>query len=88
MYMLGLDEDAYKEIWHAPEGHVYATQFRRQGERDWMFADYALSKNIAYNWFASVIGDNYGGSEYRIVILSRYPPCSVSQIVKHFEAKK
>lgn len=83
MSLLGLNERDYTYIWNAPEGNDYATQFRRQNEKDWYFSDYALSKQTAIDWLVTHTQDQALSVEYRIVRLSRYPPCSVVQVIMY-----
>lgn len=86
MILSGLSEEDYVEIWQAPEGNDFAVQFRRETERDWCFTDYALSKNTAMNTFNSFTQNANSGVEYRVVRLSRYPPCSIVQVITYFES--
>lgn len=88
MILTGLAENNYAEIWNAPEGNDYAVQFRRQGEKEWYFSDFALSKKTAMNWFAYQTKDSPTTTEYRVVKLSRYPPCPVVQIISYRGAQK
>lgn len=85
MIITGLEEKDYAEIWCAPEGNDYATQFRRQNEREWVFTDFALSQKTALLWFTSSTQNPAYGVEYRVVRLSRYPPCSVVQILNYYK---
>lgn len=84
MILIGLDERDYAEIWQALEGNEYATQFRRENERDWSFTDLALSKKTASEWFRNATQNPTNGVEYRIVRLSRYPPCSVVEVICYY----
>lgn len=87
MVITGLDESCYTEIWQAPEGNDYASQFRRRDEREWSFTDFALSKKTALNWFSEATQHASPGAEYRVVRLSRYPPCSVVQVISYYREK-
>lgn len=83
MVITGLDEDCYADIWNAPDGNDYAVQFRRKDEKEWSYMDFALSCKTALNIMADASGNLAYGTEYRVVRLSRYPPCSVHQIIKY-----
>lgn len=82
------DEADFRTIWSAPEGNEYAVQFRREGERDWNCAEVALSKQTASKWFSDITQAPAYGVEYRMVKLSRYPPCPVNQIISYFKEGK
>jgi len=87
MVLSGLDESCYEDIWNAPAGNEYAVQFRRKDEKEWNYMDFALSKTTALNIMASSMGNLAFGTTYRVVRLSRYPPCSVQEIIKfHVES--
>lgn len=83
MVLNGLDESDYKIIWSAPEGHDYALQFRRQNERDWVFSEIAINKQTATKWFKQCVEKGTYGIEYRVVRVSRYPPCAITQIINY-----
>lgn len=87
MFFTNLDQECYEDIWHAPEGNDYAIQFKRDGEREWSILDYAVSKPTAIELYNDTVVDGFSGTEYRLVRLSRYPPCSVQQILKSHKAK-
>lgn len=78
-----LDENEYGQIWSAPNGNEYAIQIRAVGDREWVTSEFAISKITALNWLASMIDHGRFGTEYRVVKLSRYPPCSVTEVVKY-----
>lgn len=88
MVLTGLDDECYKDIWNAPDGHDYAVQFRRQGEQTWIYSDFAMSHERAVVWITNCTQTSYGGSEYRLVKLSRYPPCSITQIIRYYKDKE
>jgi len=79
-----LDETEWSEVWHAPEGNDYTVQYRRSGEKAWFITAFALSKATAIEWFNNATSSPMEGCEYRIVKLSRYPPCSVAAVIKYF----
>ena len=82
------DEHDFSAIWSASEGNDYAVQFRRENEREWTCSEIALSKQTAINWFQGVMQNPAYGVEYRVVRLSRYPPCPVTQIISYFKDKQ
>lgn len=85
MIISNLTDDDYQSIWEAPEGNEYATQFRREGDREWSFTDIAITRKTAYEWFSSCVQQAAYGVEYRVVRLSRYPPCTVVQVISHYK---
>lgn len=87
MVLTELDDDCYKDIWHAHDGHDYAVQLRRIGEKTWVYCDFAMQHKKAVEWMVNCSQTSYGGSEYRIVKLSRYPPCSITQVLRHYKDK-
>lgn len=82
------DEHDFSAIWSASDGNDYAVQFRREGERSWTCSEIALSKQTAIDWFRGAMQNPAYGVEYRVVRLSRYPPCPVTQIVSYFKEKE
>lgn len=83
MVLNGLDESCYTDIWNAPEGNDYAVQFRRKDESLWSYIDFAICYKTASAVMSKSVGNLAFHSEYRIVKLSRYPPCSVCEIIKY-----
>lgn len=79
----GLSESCYREIWEAPEGNDYAVQFRRENERDWCYIEFAISQRTSLQIFGESVKNGMTSAEYRVVRLSRYPPCSVTAVIKY-----
>jgi len=88
MFFSDLTSDCYEDIWNAPMGNEYSIQFKREGEREWSTLDYAVSKETAINLYNETKVDGFSGVEYRLVRLSRYPPCSVQEILKTHKVSK
>ncbi len=82
------DEGEWQQIWSAPEGNEYCVQFRLANEKKWFIMDYALSKPTAIHVFSNTISSPSPGCEYRIVKLSRYPPCSVVAVVRYIKGEQ
>ena len=83
MILTELNEKEWEEIWTAPEGSDYSVQYKSVNDRSWYIIEYALSKKTALMSFSQTISRASSGYEYRVVKLSRYPPCSVVAVIKY-----
>lgn len=83
MILTDLDEKEWEEIWRAPEGNEYSVQYKAVNEKKWNILEFALSKQTAMLSFAQTTSMASPGHEYRVVKLSRYPPCSVVAVIKY-----
>jgi hypothetical protein len=82
---MAFDTVDYEKIWQAPEGCEYAVQYKRPDTRDFFTYEIALPLNEARNLYTGMQDTLPSGAEIRVVVLSRYPPCSVSKVVLYRE---
>lgn len=74
--------DDYERIWNAPNGSEYGVQKKNAAERYWNTYLIAVPKQEAVQWLAQASEFIMSEDTYRVVRFSRYPPCSVVEVIK------
>ena len=82
-----LNEEQMGVIYNAPDGFEYAVQNKEIAGRSWNTILYCLPKREAKQSFKNCVEHSYIGYEYRAVRLSRYPPCSVVEVISYFRSE-
>lgn len=72
----------YERIWNAPNGSEYGVQKKHEMERHWNTYLIAVPKEEALRWLNQAAEFVTPECSYRVVRLSRYPPCSVVEVIK------
>lgn len=80
--LIDFTDDDYERIWTAPNGCEYGVQKKHAAERQWSTYLIAVPKNEAIQWLAQASEFVMAEDTYRVVRLSRYPPCSVVEVIK------
>lgn len=75
-------DDDYERIWTAPNGADYGVQKKHAAEKHWSTYLFAVPKEAAVQWLAQASEFVMAEDTYRVVRLSRYPPCSVVEVIK------
>jgi hypothetical protein len=83
MLYSSLSSEEQEQLWKAPEGHEYSVQYRNGDCEQWYIYNFALYRKEAIEFYNDLISNSGSNAEYRIVKLSRYPPCSVTEVVKY-----
>ena len=80
--LIDFTDDDYEKIWRAPNGSDYGVQKKHAAERQWSTYLIAVQKEEAIRWLAQASEFVMAEDTYRVVRLSRYPPCSVVEVIK------